>query len=43
MDFLTRIFALLLFTSSVFAQELDRVAVIVYDVVVLEYDIQQKM
>lgn len=43
MDFLTRIFALLLFTSSVFAQELDRVAVIVNDGVVLESDIQQKM
>ena len=43
MDFLTRIFALLLFASSVFAQELDRVAVIVNDGVVLESDIQQKM
>ena len=43
MDFLTRILALLLFTSSVFAQELDRVAVIVNDGVVLESDIQQKM
>ena len=43
MDFLTRIFTLLLFTSSVFAQELDRVAVIVNDGVVLESDIQQKM
>jgi peptidyl-prolyl cis-trans isomerase SurA len=43
MDFLTKILALLLFTSSVFAQELDRVAVIVNDGVVLESDIQQKM
>lgn len=43
MDFLTRILALLLLTSSVFAQELDRVAVIVNDGVVLESDIQQKM
>jgi peptidyl-prolyl cis-trans isomerase SurA len=43
MDYLTRILALILFTGPLFAQELDRVAVIVNDGVVLESDIQQKM
>ncbi len=43
MDFLTRTLALALIAGSAFAQELDRVAVIVNDGVVLESDIQQKM
>ena len=43
MDFLTRILALALIAGSAFAQELDRVAVIVNDGVVLESDIQQKI
>ena len=43
MDFLTRTLALALIAGSAFAQELDRVAVIVNDGVVLESDIQQKI
>ena len=43
MDFLIRLFTILLVSSMVSAQELDRVAVIVNDGVVLESDIQQKI
>jgi peptidyl-prolyl cis-trans isomerase SurA len=43
MDFLIRTLALLFLVNSVFSQELDRIAVIVNDGVVLESDIQQKM
>ena len=43
MVYLTRILTLLLFTNILESQELDRVAVIVNDGVVLESDIQQRM
>lgn len=43
MDFLIRLFTILFVSSMVSAQELDRVAVIVNDGVVLESDIQQKI
>ena len=43
MDYLTRILTLLLITNILESQELDRVAVIVNDGVVLESDIQQRM
>jgi len=43
MDYLIKILALLLFASNLTSQELDRVAVIVNDGVVLESDIQQRM
>ena len=43
MDYLIRILALLLFANTLVSQELDRVAVIVNDGVVLESDIQQRM
>ena len=42
MVYLTRILTLLLFTNILESQELDRVAVIVNDGVVLESDIQQR-
>ena len=43
MDYLIRILALLLCANTVISQELDRVAVIVNDGVVLESDIQQRI
>ena len=43
MDYLIRILALLLCANSLISQELDRVAVIVNDGVVLESDIQQRI
>tara|TARA_X000000950_G_scaffold226247_1_gene273049 strand:+ start:4281 stop:5528 length:1248 start_codon:yes stop_codon:yes gene_type:complete len=43
MDYLIKILALLLFANTLISQELDRVAVIVNDGVVLESDIQQKI
>ena len=43
MDYLIRILALLLFANTLVSQELDRVAVIVNDGVVLESDIQQRI
>ena len=43
MDFLIRILALLLCANTLISQELDRVAVIVNDGVVLESDIQQRI
>jgi peptidyl-prolyl cis-trans isomerase SurA len=43
MDYLIRILALLLCANSLTSQELDRVAVIVNDGVVLESDIQQRI
>ena len=43
MDYIIRILALLLCANTVISQELDRVAVIVNDGVVLESDIQQRI
>ena len=43
MDYLIRILALLLCANTLISQELDRVAVIVNDGVVLESDIQQRI